>query len=288
VSTGPTDERLADERLAFALEDSSEQARLDAIAQVTRTPAEYLSDRALAALVECLGAPRKIVQRRAVDALAAAARHDPRVVPSLRAALDSDDPRRRWGAAYGLSRIGAALDLRAQQALLEALANPDGDIRWAAADLIVRLGADHPEEIRRGLIALEDHTDHNARKMAIYCLRDLKLSDPAVRAMVVRANRSPESGVRLAALSLLAHLPDAGEEGIAIALGCLESDPDPGVRRAAASALGRLGLRSPAAALALERAANQSGDPALSKAARQALARIAREPGPAPGPERSR
>ena len=195
------------ERLAIALESGDLQTRLDAIAEARRDPHVRLSERALAALIEALGDSRKVVQRRAVDALAAAAAHDPRVIAALHAALDSDQPARRWCAAYALGLIGGALDLRAQKALLEALANPDGDVRWAAANLIVRLGGDNPEPIRHGLIALEDHPDHNARKMAIYCLRDLKLDDPEVRATVERASRAAESGVRLAALSLLAHLP---------------------------------------------------------------------------------
>lgn len=266
------------DRLAIALESGDLHTRLDAIAEARRDPHVRLSERALAALIEALGDSRKVVQRHAVDALAAAAAHDPRVVAALHAALDSDEPARRWCAAYALGLIGGALDLRAQRALLEALANPDGDVRWAAANLIVRLGGDNPEPIRHGLIALEGHPDHNARKMAIYCLRDLKLDDPEVRATVERASRAAESGVRLAALSLLAHLPrtDQYDDAVEIALRCLESDPDLGVRRAAASALGRLGAGSPRAAQALERAASQKADPGLAKAARQALAGIAR------------
>ncbi len=277
------DPKTDGDRLAIALESGDLKTRLDAIAVIRDTQA-HLSERALAALIECLGDSRKVIQRRAVDAIAVAAAHDPRVVAALYAALDCGEPRRRWCAAYALSLIGGALDLRAQKTLFEALANPDGDVRWAAANLIVRLGGDNPEPIRRGLIALEDHPDHNARKMAIYCLRDLRLSDPEVRALVERASRAAESGVRLAALSLLAHLPPAGQkahgdadhDAVEIALRCLQSDPDLGVRRAAASALGRFGAGSARAAQALERAASQGGDPALAKAARQALAGIAK------------
>src|ERR1700674_243750 len=233
------------DRLPPPLASGDLQTRLDAIAQARRDAHLRLSERALAALVESLGDSRKVVQRRAVDALAAAAALDSRVVAALHAALDCGEPGRRWCAAYALSLITGALDLRAQKALLEALANSDGDVRWAAANLIVRLGGENPQPIRHGLIELEDHPDHNARKMAIYCLRDLKLDDPEVRATVERASRAAESGVRLAALSLLAHLPrahqDPHDDAVEIALRCLESDPDLGVRRAAASALGSCG-----------------------------------------------
>ncbi len=277
--------------LAAALESDDLKRQLEAIAEVTREARARCSERALAALIECLGDSRKVVQRRAADALGAAAAHDPRIVPGLRAALDSEPAGRRWGAAYALSLIDRALDLRAHNALLEALANPDGDVRWAAKDLLVRLAGEHPDEVRRSLIALQelpeghpdDHRDHNARKMALYALRDLKFAGPEVRAMAARASRAAESAVRLAALSLLAQLADASDaaqgeaedEAIDIALRCLESDPDPGVRRAAASALGHLGT-APRAAQALERAASQTADPGLAKAARHTLARIAK------------
>ena len=279
------------DRLAAALESGDLERRLDAIAEVTladltRDPQAHCSERALAALIECLADSRKVVQRRAADALGSAAAHDPRIVPGLRAALDSGDPRRRWGAAYALGLIDRALDLRARNALLEALANPDGDVRWAAKDLLVRLAGDNPDEVRRSLIALEHSPDHDARKMALYCLRDLEFAGPEVRAMAARASRAAESGVRLAALSLLVGLAEASgaahddaqddtqNVAIDIALRCLESDPDPGVRRAAASALGHFGA-APRAAQALERAASQTADPALAKTARHTLAGIA-------------
>ncbi len=262
-----------EDQLAITLASDDLETRLDAIARVARAPEIRLTGLALARMVECLGAGRKVVQRRAADALATVAPHDHRVAAALRAALDSGDPRMRWGAAYTLGSVGGALDSRAQKALLEALANPDGDLRWAAADLIVRLGVESRDEIRRGLVSLANHADHNARKMAIYCLRDLKIGDPEVRATVERASRAAEASVRLAALSLLAHLPDAGGEAAQIALRCLKSDPQPGVRRAAAIALGRLGANRPIVAQALERATHDD-DPLLSKAARQALRKL--------------
>jgi HEAT repeat protein len=265
-----------EDRLTAALSSGDEQTRLDAIMRIAREPTVPLSGLALGRVVECLGSDRKLIQRRAADALAAAANHDPGVVAALREALESANPRRRWGAAYTLGVIGDALDLRTQKALLEALSNPDGDVRWAAAELIVRLGAENPDVVRRGLIGLETHADHNTRKMALYCLRDLKFGDAEVRAMVKRASRGAEPGVRLAVLSLLAHLDDADDESAEIAMRCLAGDPDPGVRRAAAIALGHLARCSPRVREALERAANQDDDPDLGKAARTALARLER------------
>jgi HEAT repeat protein len=259
-----------DDPLAVALGSEDLASRLEAIGRVAQ--GAMLSRPALDALAAGLGAEAKVVQRGAADALAAI--RDSRVVPALRAALQADSARLRWGAAYALSLIDGALDLRALPALMEALSSNDGDVRWAAADLIVRLGGDSPEPVRRGLINLETHADPNARKMAIYCIRNLRFEDPEVCAIVERASRSADAGVRLAALSTLARLPRAGSEGLNAALRCLGSDADSGVRRAAAVALGRIGSGSQAAADALASAADQSADPALSKAARQALARL--------------
>jgi HEAT repeat protein len=260
--------------IAQELAREDPEARIAAILQIARNPRAQLSDGALAALLQCLGATHKAVQRRAVDALAAIAERDTRVLPALRAALGGNDQRTRWAAAYALGLIGDALDLTAQKTLLEALSNPDGDVRWAAAELVVRLGHESPDEIRLALIELGGHPDHHARKMALYCLRDLKFADPQVRTMVENASRSAEPTVRLAALSLLANLSDADDEAIAIAMRCLESDPTAGVRRAAASALGHLGRRSNRARDALARAAAQAHDASLRKAARQALQRM--------------
>src|SRR5439155_327659 len=86
----------------------------------------------LAALADCLGAGRKVVERPAAEAFAALAARGAPVEDVLLAALASPLPRRRWGAAFALSLVGnppaATLPV-----LLETLGDDDGDLRWAAA-----------------------------------------------------------------------------------------------------------------------------------------------------------
>lgn len=262
-------------RVVRELSDIDPAHRLGAIDLILSAPGERLSDDVLDALVRCVGAAQKTVQRRAIDALAAIANSgDARVVERLRRSIRGDDRRSRFGAAYALAQIGAgAFAMHVADALTEALSDDDGDIRWGAANLIVRLGREYPQQIRERLIALGADSDRNVRKMALYCIRDLGIRGAELLAVVERAVRDPDVHVRLAALAVLTGLGDASDEAAKLALGCLESDSDPGVRRAAAVALGNLQNSSPRAAKAL-RAAADNIDTSLARAARGALERL--------------
>jgi len=227
-------------------------------------------------LISELGDARKSVQRRAIDELAAiAAAGNPLVIERLRDSIASDDRRMRWAAAYALAQIGAsAFAMNVADALCEALSDDDGDIRWAAANLIVRLGREYPAEIRERLISLSADSDRNARKMALYCIRDLHIGGAELISVIERAVRDPDVHVRLAALAVLTRLGEASDAAASLALRCLESDSDPGVRRAAAIALGNFQNGSPRAAAALRAAATDESDRSLARAARGALERL--------------
>jgi HEAT repeat protein len=234
-----------------------------------------LSERALGALARCLGADSKTVQRRAADAFAALAPHDDRIPGALRAVLEGDDLRARWTAAYALARLGAGEQAHhAADALFAALASDDGDVRWAASGLIVRLGEEHRENVIARLLELAHGANPVARRMALYCLRDLRARGPAVFEAIESASRADSIHLRLAALAALARLAESRDGASEIAARCLDSDPDPGVRRAAAATLGMIGGASPRAIAALERAAATIGDEALRRAARSALVRM--------------
>jgi len=267
---------LKDGRVASDLIDIDPGRRLRAIELILSAPAEPLSDEVLDALLGCVGAAQKTVQRRAIDALAlVAGSGDTRIVELLRKSVTGDDRRVRWGAAYALAEIGGrAFAMHVADALSEALSDDDGDIRWAAANLIVRLGREYPAEIRGRLIVLGADSDHNARKMALYCIRDLGLGGADLLAVLERAVRDSDVHVRLAALAVLTRLTDASDAAAKLALGCLETDSDPGVRRAAAVALGNLHNSSPHAAAALRTAAADNTDTSLARAARGALERL--------------
>jgi HEAT repeat protein len=267
---------LKDGRVASDLIDIDPGRRLGAIELVLSAPREPLSDEVLDGLVGCVGAAQKTIQRRAVDALALIAESgDARIVERLRRAITGDDRRLRWGAAYALGQIGAeAFTMDVADALSEALSDDDGDIRWAAANLIVRMGREYPEEIRARLIGLGADSDHNARKMALYCIRDLGFGGADLLAVLERAVRDSDVHVRLAALAVLTRLTDASDAAAKLALSCLETDSDAGVRRAAAVALGNLRTSSPRADAGLRTAAADNTDASLARAARGALGRL--------------
>ncbi|MGH7949737.1 MAG: HEAT repeat domain-containing protein [Candidatus Binataceae bacterium] len=261
--------------LAEQLNGADRDAQIEALIELAAKPDTVLSDAELGAVVECLGSDSKAVQRRASDALAARAQHDARVAVAARALLKSPAPDARWGAAYALGTIGGdAFDIGALGALLEALESSDGDLRWAAAQRIADLGRKSRDEVCDALIALEGRGGVAARKMALYCLRDLGAANEDVRALAERAATASDVHLRLAALSLLGTLGDAGGRAAEAIAQCLERDSDAGVRRSAAATLGQLGNRSARVLSALRLAAEEIADESLRRAARQALERL--------------
>ena len=227
-------------------------------------------------LIRDLADMHKNVQRGAIDRLVAlAASGNSEVIERLRDSMTSDDRRVRWAAAYGLAQIGAdAFAMDSADALIEAMADDDGDIRWAATNLMVRLGRENFNEITSRLYNLASGSDRNARKMALYCIRDLKIAGPDLIPVVENAVHDSDVHVRLAALAVLSHLRGAPAAAGRIMLECLKSDPDAGVRRAAASALGNVDGADTDAITALNHAASDASDESLAKAARGALERL--------------
>ena len=230
-------------------------------------------------LIRELGDARKAVQRRAIDELVAiAASGDPLVTKKLRESIVSADRRARWAAAYALGQIGAgAFAMDSAEALCEAMADDDGDIRWAATNLMVRLGRENLTEISARLLTLAANSNHNARKMALYCIRDLEIAGPELLAVLEIAVHDADIHVRLAALAVLSRIRDASGQSVRIILECMKSDPDPGVRRAAASSLGNIQNAGADAMAALASVAADSADESLARAARGALDRIDKE-----------
>ena len=227
-------------------------------------------------LIRELGDAHKTAQRRAIDELVAmAGAGNQRVIEKLRASLASGDRRVRWAAAYALGQIGAtAFAMDSADALCEAMADDDGDIRWAATNLMVQLGRENLVEIGARLLELAAGGDRNARKMALYCIRDLELGGVDLLAVVERAVHDSDVHVRLAALSVLSRLRDESGQAVRIMLECMKADTDAGVRRAAASALGNIHGANADATAALASAAADSGDESLARAARGALDRL--------------
>ena len=250
--------------LAQRLDAPDVAERLAAMADVTA--AADTDAATLAALADCLGDRRKVIQRRAAETFATLSKHGADVQPVLLAALASDAITQRWGAAYALSLLGRAPQV-ALPVLLKALGCDDGDIRWAAGNIVVRM-RDHP-----GLIdALRDvlATGNAAqRKMAAYCLRDLDVRTPETEQALLAALHDADTNVRLAAISCIARLA-IDRAAAAQRLVDLLGDPDVSVRRISAAVLGPFGERS-AAVLAALRAATTTADVSLRRAAERSL-----------------
>ena len=198
--------------------------------------------------------------------LATVARGGQDVAPLLEQGLADGSARRRWGAAYACSVMGATSPA-CLPILLEALGSDDGDVRWAAATIIRSLPV-HPDIVSE-LRALAQARSPLQRKMALYCLRDLSAQASGLDDELLAALRDDEPAVRLAALSTVTVLAQDRQAAARAVMGRLD-DADAGVRRAAAAALGRLGPAEPAIIEALQRA-RDGADPALTRAAARAL-----------------
>jgi len=175
---------------------------------------------AIEKLMRELGDARKSVQRRAIDELVAiAASGNSTVTEKLRDSIASADRRVRWAGAYALGQVGAgAFAMESADALCEAMSDDDSDIRWAATGLMVRLGRENLAPISARLLKLAADSDRNARKMALYCIRDLEIAGPELLAVVERAVHDSDAHVRLAALGLLSRLRDTPEGAARIML----------------------------------------------------------------------
>jgi len=236
------------------------------------------------ALVGLLGDPVKAVVRAASDALVEISRGaDSGVEGALLGALHSDEPTRRWGAAFTAARV-AQPNLRLLPALVEALGCTDGDVRWAAARIIVDVGHGHGEVLPLLVGLVRGGENPVVRRMATYALRELAPDRPEAAAVLLEAATDRDVQVRRAATTAMASLlgppPQIGRH----LLGALVSDPDAATRRLAALALGELGSEDPRAVpaetrQALATASEHSEDIDLQRAVRLALQRL--EPGPA-------
>jgi len=264
---------LPDDRgIIAALHSADTGARCAALEQLA-AESHPLREAVALAVVDCLGASSRALQRRAADLLrSAGASAQPCVMACLRESLRAADRRLRWGAALALGRIGI-LEPAMVPALLEAFAEPDGDCRWAAAALMVACGRDHAGAVLPALLGALGTGGPEQRKMACYVLRDLAPSAPEAARALVSAMRDPDVGVRLAALSGLCRLDPLPETACEIVLERLRDDPDPGLRRAAVGALGRVG-RGVAAAQEALAAAAASEDAGLRRAAARARRRL--------------
>jgi HEAT repeat protein len=259
------------ERLASA--DPGER-RAACAAAVDDPSAVLLAD----VLASALGDPVKAVVRAASDALVAIGRRDGGVSEALRRALRSDEPARRFGAAFTAARLDPP-GPRLLPVLVEALASGDGDVRWAAARLLVEAGRAHGEVLPLLVGLARAGESAVVRRMATFALRELAPDRPEAAEVLLVAARDTGLHVRRAATTAMASLQDPPAGVAQHLLVALRSDADAAIRRLAALALGEIGAGWPAAlpddtAAQLEAAARRDEDADLRRAVERALGRL--------------
>ncbi len=253
-------------RIVDALADA---ARRDQALVALSARSGRLEAAAFDAVFALLTVATKTTRRLAAGALAAAV-GDPAHDCALRAGLASNDPLQSWGVCFAFASAGES-GREVCLAALRALELDDGDVRWAAAE-IVAAAIPGDDGFARAVGETASAGGANARKMALYCLRDAGV--PAIQ-LYLDALDATDPGVKLAGLAGLQRCGrECRADSVVRVITCLRADTDCGVRRAAAATLGRitdLSVDTPARA-ALDEAAANLKDRDLARAARQALA----------------
>lgn len=231
-----------------------------------------------AALIADLDRADKPTIRAAVDALIPLADRSSDLRELLNQRLAEAGHRHYWPVAYILGNLpqpsGAAI-----ASLLEALDHREPDIRWAVALLLVR-NAKQNADLVRLLIQLCATGSDNQKRMALYCLRDLTLSDNASLTALLAALRDNEPTVRVAAAICLKVRPDIGDAGKNVLLQAYSNDKESRVRHAAAIALANLG--APAAEFMLALQKNSESENEQTRKAAIAALEVLKKRGSAP------
>src|SRR5262245_28971506 len=222
----------------------------------------------LAALIATLDQPDKPTLRRAVDELIAGAADTPQFRDVLEQRLGEPNHRNYWPVAYVLGHLpepsGGAI-----RTLMLALDHHEPDIRWACALLLMKIAQSEPA-ITSLLINLCRCGTSNQKRMALYCLRDMKLNDSVSLQAMLGTLSDADSSVRVAAAIGLKTRSDTEQLVRTELLKSYLNDEDIKVRSAAAMTLAQLG--SPSAAFLTELKKNlENDDSQMRKAAALAL-----------------
>jgi hypothetical protein len=225
-------------------------------------------DDQIAHLIGALDDPDKPAIRAAVDALIALAPASAALQKILQQRLTEDGHKNYWPVAYVLGHLENPSS-RCIETLIDGLDHREPDIRWAIALLLVRMARVQSGVIRL-LINLCAKGTTNQKRMALYCLRDLALSDPESLAALFAALRDGDATVRVAAAICLKTRSDVDEGRRKTLLETYLRDADPKVRNAVAITLAGLGSPSEEFLNALN-AARDSNDKQARKAAGAAI-----------------
>jgi hypothetical protein len=175
-----------------------------------------------------------------------------------------------WPLAYVLGHLPHPSPA-ALQTLLNALDHGEPDIRWAIALLLGRIARENnAADLINALTHLCATGTINQRRMALYVIRDLSLTDAASLTALLTALRDLEPSVRVAAAISLKPRSDIGDDGKNLLLEAYLHDAEPRVRHTAAITLAGLGAPQPEFVAALIKN-RESKDAQTKKAAIAAL-----------------
>ena len=224
------------------LRDADPEARRKACTAAATDPSAVLL---VDALCESLADPDKRVARAASDALAAIGSHDGEVGRHLSAALGRRGGDRRWWTAFTLSRLEPP-SIKLMPILVDALEHEQGDIRWSAAKLLVEMGRLEPEVLPVLLHFVASEERPAARRMAIFCLRELAPDREETGPALLAASHAADREIQRAALGALAALLEPTPPVWQRLREAAEQDGDPTARHIATTAIASLGRRSDA------------------------------------------
>ena len=223
----------------------------------------------IAALIADLEESDKPKIRAAVDALIPLAADSVELRTALNEALNDPQRKNHWPLAYVLGHLpqpsGAAV-----RTLLDGLDHREPDIRWAIALLLVRMAKVEGSLVEL-LIELCATGTSNQKRMAVYCIRDLNLTDSLSLLALLKALRDTDPSVRVAAVTSLKTRGDIDVSGRDSLVQVFSSDPEPKVRNAIAITLAQMGSPSEEFLTALKKA-GESENAQIKKAAFAALA----------------
>ena len=199
-------------------------------------------DDKIATLLADLEKSDKPTLRRAVDALIPIAAEDPQIAATLRELLNNPSRESRWPIAYVLASLPSPTP-SSIRVLSETLDHRDPDIRWAVALMLIRL-ARTDRQVLKSLIELAAKGTANQRRMAIYSLRDVGLTDEESVQMLMNALHDPDPMVRIAAVTSLKIYSGLSERGKSELLELFLRDSDSRVRNTVLITLAYLGAPS--------------------------------------------
>jgi HEAT repeat protein len=199
-------------------------------------------DDKIAPLMADLEKSDKPTLRKAVDALIAIAADAPQIATTLSELLNDPGRENRWPIAYILASLPSPTR-SSIQVLIETLDHRDPDIRWAVALILIRL-AKADRHVLQLLIELAAKGTANQRRMAIYSIRDVGLTDEASVQMLMDALHDPDPTVRVAAVTSLKMQSGLSERGKSELLELFLRDLDPRVRNTVVITLAYLGTPS--------------------------------------------